>query len=158
MTDTDETRPAAPGVRPLDVRSLEPRERHPLIFQQLDGLGAGETVRLINDHDPVPLRYQLEAERPDQFSWTTVEAGPERWIVDIAHGVRTVDARPIIAGGGEPFATIMEAASNTAADESLLVYAPFDPEPLKAALIEKGFGAVTEQVTDTTWRVTFNHR
>jgi len=67
----------------LDVRSLEPRERHEKIFEDLKGLEVNETLRLVNDHDPVPLRYQLEAEYPGRYEWVVVEAGPERWMVDI---------------------------------------------------------------------------
>lgn len=67
----------------LDVRDMVPRDRHPSIFSQLDALNVGDTLRLINDHDPKPLRYQLMAERPDMFAWDPEEQGPERWIVRI---------------------------------------------------------------------------
>ena len=67
----------------IDVRPMAPRDRHPRIFECLDTLASGDTLRLVNDHDPVPLRYQLEAERPEQFEWTVVESGPEQWVVHI---------------------------------------------------------------------------
>lgn len=67
----------------LDVREIIPRERHPLIFSRLDALAVGEALRLVNDHDPKPLRYQLLAERPDMFEWEPEEQGPERWVVRI---------------------------------------------------------------------------
>ncbi|QBD83228.1 DUF2249 domain-containing protein [Ktedonosporobacter rubrisoli] len=67
----------------LDVRNMVPRERHPTIFSQLDGLGAGDTLRLINDHDPAPLRYQLLAERPNMFNWEPEQQGPVEWIIRI---------------------------------------------------------------------------
>lgn len=65
----------------IDVRGMVPRERHPLIFETLDGLGAGETLRLVNDHDPKPLYYQLMAERPGDVEWEYLEEGPEVWQV-----------------------------------------------------------------------------
>ncbi len=68
----------------LDVRTLSPARRHQLIFATLDGLGVGQAVTLVNDHDPVPLRYQLEATRGESFSWEAVEAGPTTWRVRIA--------------------------------------------------------------------------
>ena len=68
-------------ITTLDVRDLAPRERHPLIFARLDALKVGETLRLVNDHDPKPLRYQLMAEQPDMFSWEPEEQGPERWAI-----------------------------------------------------------------------------
>lgn len=38
---------------------------------------------LINDHDPKPLKYQLEAERPGQMEWKYIEQGPDIWKVEI---------------------------------------------------------------------------
>lgn len=57
--------------------------RHQTIFGVLDVLPAGYAMLLINDHDPKPLRYQLDAEQPDTFSWNNVEEGPERFVVKI---------------------------------------------------------------------------
>ena len=68
----------------LDVRTIAPRERHPLIFTRLDALSLGETLLLVNDHDPKPLRYQLMAERPEQFAWEPQEEGPEEWKIRIS--------------------------------------------------------------------------
>lgn len=67
----------------LDVRDIVPRERHPKIFNTFDGLKAGEMMILINDHDPKPLKYQLDAERSGQMDWQYVEQGPEVWKVEI---------------------------------------------------------------------------
>lgn len=67
----------------LDVRELAPRERHPLIFGRLEALQVGETLRLVNDHDPKSLRYQLMAEMPDMFDWEPEEQGPEQWVIRI---------------------------------------------------------------------------
>ncbi|OJU85173.1 MAG: hemerythrin, partial [Solirubrobacterales bacterium 70-9] len=53
----------------LDVRSEPPSRRHQLIFDTYEALAAGAGFILVNDHDPKPLRYQFEAEHPDQFTW-----------------------------------------------------------------------------------------
>ena len=50
---------AEPTVVTLDVREMPPRQRHPTIFSQLDALNSGDILRLVNDHDPSPLCYQL---------------------------------------------------------------------------------------------------
>ena len=42
----------------------------------------------------------------------------------------TVDARPIIAAGGEPFDAIMAAVATLGEGEELVVLAPFEPVPL----------------------------
>jgi uncharacterized protein (DUF2249 family) len=67
----------------LDVRDLAPRDRHATIFARFDALGVGDTLRLINDHDPAPLRYQLLAERAGQIEWEPEQQGPEEWIIRI---------------------------------------------------------------------------
>jgi uncharacterized protein (DUF2249 family) len=46
-------------------------------------LKTGETLRLVNDHDPKPLYYQLMAERAGQAGWEYLEDGPEVWQVRI---------------------------------------------------------------------------
>ena len=69
--------------RVLDVRTIVPRERHPLIFNTFDALAAGESFELVNDHDPKPLYYQLQAERPGQLDWRYLEQGPAVWRVQV---------------------------------------------------------------------------
>jgi uncharacterized protein (DUF2249 family) len=44
----------------LDLRTIPPRERHPLIFGRFDALATGQALQLVNDHNPQPLRYQFE--------------------------------------------------------------------------------------------------
>ena len=67
----------------VDVRTIVPRERHPLIFQAFHSLKGDETFELVNDHDPKPLYYQFAAEMPGQFSWDYLEQGPDVWRVRI---------------------------------------------------------------------------
>ncbi len=67
----------------LDVRAIPPRDKHPSIFRAFDSLTSGQTLTLVNDHDPRPLRYQLMAERPDTFDWEYEAQGPEVWRVNI---------------------------------------------------------------------------
>ena len=46
----------------LDVRELPPAERHPKIHAAFDELGSGDTLTILNDHDPIPLFYEMQAE------------------------------------------------------------------------------------------------
>ena len=46
----------------LDVRELPPAERHSTIRDTFAKMDGGETLRLINDHEPKPLFYEMEAE------------------------------------------------------------------------------------------------
>lgn len=75
---------AGAEVVTIDVREIAPRERHPLIFQTFDDLETGSAMRLVNDHDPRPLYYQLMAERQGQAGWEYLEDGPEVWQVRIS--------------------------------------------------------------------------
>lgn len=68
----------------LDVTVIEPRFKHPTIFNKFDALNEGEAFVINNDHDPKPLYYQLLAERGQTFSWDYLETGPEVWRVKIA--------------------------------------------------------------------------
>ena len=67
----------------LDVRVIPPRDKHPTIFRTFDSLASGQSMVIVNDHDPRPLRYQLAAERPEAFAWTYEAEGPEVWRVRI---------------------------------------------------------------------------
>ena len=73
-----------PETMQLDVRVIPPREKHPTIFRTFDALEPGESFVLVNDHDPFPLRFQFQAERPGQFGWEYLESGPVVWRVEIS--------------------------------------------------------------------------
>jgi uncharacterized protein (DUF2249 family) len=49
------------AVHPFDARGVAKRFRHAAIFGALQALHAGETMRFMNDHDPLPLLAQLQA-------------------------------------------------------------------------------------------------
>ncbi|MGN6301583.1 MAG: DUF2249 domain-containing protein [Angustibacter sp.] len=67
----------------LDVRAMPPALRHEQIFAAVADLAPGGSFVLCNDHDPKPLRYQLDAERPGQITWDYLEQGPQVWRVRI---------------------------------------------------------------------------
>lgn len=142
-------------MQTLDVRPLAPPVRHETIFGRLDELAVGDVLRLVNDHDPAPLRSHLEATRPGQFRWDYVEQGPVEWAIDITSTAVVVDARPTLAAGGEPFAEIMAAAARVGDGEVLVVYAPFEPVPLEGVLGEQGFDYEADALDGGDWRVTF---
>lgn len=67
----------------LDVRPIPPRSKHTQIFERWLNLPIGDHFVLLNDHDPVPLRYQFEALFPKAFTWDYLEAGPDEFRVKI---------------------------------------------------------------------------
>lgn len=72
-----------PSPAIVDVRTIIPRDRHPLIFHTFDSLQPGEAFILVNDHEPRPLYYQFLHERENQFTWSYLEGGPEVWRAQI---------------------------------------------------------------------------
>lgn len=56
------------AIYPFDARGVAKRFRHAAIFGALDALTAGETMRFVNDHDPLPLLSQLQARYGEALS------------------------------------------------------------------------------------------
>lgn len=71
-------------VETIDVTIIEPRLKHPTIFEKFDNIGGGQAFIIHNDHDPKPLYYQLIGERGPIFNWEYLEQGPEYWKVKIS--------------------------------------------------------------------------
>ena len=72
------------SIEIIDVTLLEPRRKHPAIFEKFDSLESGEIFIIHNDHDPKPLYYQMIGERGNTFKWKYLEEGPESWKVEIS--------------------------------------------------------------------------
>jgi uncharacterized protein (DUF2249 family) len=75
-------------IATLDVRELPPARRHALIFDTYATLPPNGAFILVNDHDPKPLYYQFQAERPGEFDWEYLERGPQVWRVRIGRQAR----------------------------------------------------------------------
>lgn len=67
----------------LDVRTMPAARRHAEIFSTFDTLAVSGGFVLLSDHDPKPLLYQFQAKCPGQFDWYVMEAGPDRFRVEI---------------------------------------------------------------------------
>jgi uncharacterized protein (DUF2249 family) len=70
----------------------------------------------------------------------------------------TVDARPLIAAGDEPFDLIMAAVAALGEHEELVVLAPFEPVPLEGVLGAQGFSYEAQEIGADDWRVTFRRQ
>jgi uncharacterized protein (DUF2249 family) len=88
--------PATASPAAIDLRTIAPRERHALVFGRFDALPPGQAMHLVNDHDPQPLRWQLEDRASGQFEWAALESGPSVWRVQILR----VGAKPAGAATG----------------------------------------------------------
>jgi uncharacterized protein (DUF2249 family) len=81
----------------LDVRDVPPAERHPKIRDAFDALAPGETLELVNDHEPKPLFYELRAEVAafDADGYESEQRSTEEWVARFpkksATAVRSLD-------------------------------------------------------------------
>ena len=65
----------------LDGRNIPHAIRHATIFGALDAIQRGFSLDLIAPHDPLPLLAQLQQTRPDAFTTSYLERGPEAWTI-----------------------------------------------------------------------------
>lgn len=67
----------------------------------------------------------------------------------------TLDVRPILARGEEPFDTIMETVAGLEPGEDLEIVAPFEPVPLLHVLGAQGFSHDAQPIGNGDYRVIF---
>ncbi|MCP2037143.1 DUF2249 domain-containing protein [Chryseobacterium sp. HSC-36S06] len=131
-------------LQTLNVTLLEPRLKHPTVFQYFDALAAGENFVIENDHDPKPLYYELLAERGNIFTWEYLEKGPEWFVVQIAknpteesHDIQTLDVTQLEPRMKHP--TVFKYFDALAAGEAFVIENDHDPKPLYYELLaERG--------------------
>jgi len=68
----------------LDVRDIPPADRHSKIHETFDEMEPGETLTIVNDHEPKPLFYEMAAEVPafDEEGYEVREAKPGKFVAD----------------------------------------------------------------------------
>ena len=69
-------------IYPFDARGIAKRFRHAAIFGALDALNTGETMRFVNDHDPLPLLDQLQMRYGDAVSIAYRHRGQDGVVID----------------------------------------------------------------------------
>lgn len=74
---------STPLANTLDLRQTALPQRSSLLFSHCAALLPGQTLQLINDHDPEPLNVQFQLRSPGLFNWTYLEQGPQQWRVEI---------------------------------------------------------------------------
>ncbi len=70
------------ALYPFDARGIAKRFRHAAIFGALDALNRGETMRFVNDHDPLPLLSQLEQRYGDGVEIRYQQRDPGAIVID----------------------------------------------------------------------------
>ena len=70
------------AIYPFDARGVAKRFRHAAIFGALDSLAPGETMRFVNDHDPLPLLNQLQARYGAALQIAYLQRDPGAIVID----------------------------------------------------------------------------
>ncbi len=83
--------------RVMDVRPIPCSIKHGLILKTWHELPVGQHFILLNDHDPVPLRYQFVAEFGSSFTWDYLQRGPEEFRVKITKVQAAPEGAPLTA-------------------------------------------------------------
>lgn len=74
--------PIATPVHGFDARGVAKRFRHAAIFGALQSLHPGETMRFVNDHDPIPLLGQLQQAFGETLGIEYVRREPDEIVID----------------------------------------------------------------------------
>lgn len=69
-------------IHPFDARGVAKRFRHAAIFGALESLHPGETMRFVNDHDPLPLLGQLQQAFGEKLGIAYVRREPGEIVID----------------------------------------------------------------------------
>ena len=116
----------------------------------------------------VPLQALLDvangthAETPPNASprgagvQAVVAPAAPNWVETFDRAVAvSLDVRPLLSSGEDPFAKIMSVVAKFAPGAVLVLDAPFDPAPLRRVLAGKGFSDHAECLAPDHWRVYF---
>jgi len=77
------------GEDEIDLRAVRGPDRHPTIFRAYAAIAVGESLVLVNDHEPRHLRDEFEVEYPGGHDWECLSAEPGTWRIRIAKRATT---------------------------------------------------------------------
>ncbi len=149
----------------FDVRKIPPQDRHPSIFHRFGTLTAGESIEIINDHDPRPLYFHFQQVYGGQFSWTYLEHGPDLWRVKITKIMsRSNESQTQLTGEldvrlyppAERHRLIFEKFEGLNPGESFTLVNDHDPKPLYYQFAAEHEGQFTWEYLEKgpqAWRV-----
>ncbi|GAA5336449.1 MULTISPECIES: DUF2249 domain-containing protein [Thermus] len=116
---------------------------------RMAGLAPEELVARLNR----ALGVASEAPPPASLEESLLSTPPPPWL-DAPVGFH-LDVRPILEGGGEPFAHILAAAKEVGPGKRLVLEVLFEPVPLYRVLGKQGFAAWCEKLGENHFRAHF---
>jgi uncharacterized protein (DUF2249 family) len=100
-TEQTMTTLAADRTFVFDARGVAKRFRHAAIFGALESLNEGETMRFVNDHDPLPLLQQIGERYRQQVRVAYVARQPDQVVIDFSvHPERATETTGGCGGTG----------------------------------------------------------
>jgi uncharacterized protein (DUF2249 family)/hemerythrin-like domain-containing protein len=75
---------SAPVTSTIDLRPLPPRARHDVVFSKIQSLKSGDAITVINDHNPKPLFYQIDALWPNGYSCAIAQLDDRTFTMEIS--------------------------------------------------------------------------
>jgi len=157
--DTYRGRRRSRAMSELDVREIPPNERHDRIHDAFADVDPGESLTIVNDHDPKPLFYELSAEVPafDDEGYAVEREGPERFVAELPKVATdgSADIVRIDALSGEPHAEVFPGREPKTVRLALSAGegVPAHDHPGSAVLFHALEGAFDVRVDDETHRV-----
>ncbi|ATE59648.1 DUF2249 domain-containing protein [Thauera sinica] len=85
----------------FDARGVAKRFRHAAIFGALESLDDGETMRFVNDHDPLPLLNQIQQRYGNQVGIKYVAREPGNIVIDFSIQLGAQEQAPAQYGAQE---------------------------------------------------------
>src|SRR5699024_8284136 len=79
----------------IDVRTLPRSQRHRTVFEAYDRLDVGETLILVNDHEPKGLQEEFERELAGSYTWEPVTPTDDAYRVRIIKRASTALPRVV---------------------------------------------------------------
>ncbi|TAM55883.1 MAG: DUF2249 domain-containing protein [Paraburkholderia sp.] len=83
------TTPAAVIV--VDIGTVDPHDRHSMVFNTFARLAPGQALELVSDQNPEPLLEEFVAELPDEFWWKGEKGPLDLWCVLIGKPATALD-------------------------------------------------------------------
>lgn len=75
----------------VDIGTVNPRDRHSMVFDTFARLAPGQALEVVSDHNPEPLLEEFAAELPDGFWWQGEKGPLDLWHVLIGKPVSALD-------------------------------------------------------------------
>ncbi|MBW7866727.1 MAG: DUF542 domain-containing protein [Brumimicrobium sp.] len=133
--DTPTTEEETSDELVVDAPLLHPSIKHQMIIQTFEELEEGKSFILRNDHDPKPLKYQLESLKGNIFDWVYLQEGPELFEIRITKKKAGENSNEEILDATKlspaiKHKTIIETFDNLKEGESFILHNDHDPKPL----------------------------